>query len=67
MILFQASETYGYKDDLHMGWKETLTGDVKKFIIKGDHSGMVASPIAAAEMAEILNTNLIEQNKDNKN
>jgi amino acid adenylation domain-containing protein len=67
VILFQASETYGYKDDLHMGWKETLTGDVKKFIIKGDHLGMMASPIAAAEMAEILNTNLIEQNKDNKN
>ena len=55
VILFQASETYGFKDDSHMGWGEIFTGDVKKFIIEGDHLEMMVSPIAAAEMAKNLN------------
>lgn len=61
VILFQASETYGFKDDLRMGWEETLTGDVKKFIIEGDHVGMMISPVAAAQMAGIINKELINK------
>ena len=66
VILFQASQTYGYKDDSHMGWSEIFTGEVKKFIIEGDHLAMMASPIAAAQIAEILNTDLIETIKVDK-
>ena len=66
VILFQASETYGFKDDSHMGWSEIFTGEVKKFVIKGDHLEMMASPVAAAQMAEILNKGLSETNTADK-
>ena len=58
VILFQASQTIGFKDDPLMGWNEVFTGEVKKYIIEGDHLGMMASPDAAAQMAEILNADL---------
>lgn len=66
VILFQASETYGYKEDSHMGWKDKFTGDVKKFVIEGEHIGMMVSPVAAAQMAEILNKELQKINTVNK-
>ena len=61
VILFQASETYGFKEDLRMGWGNMLTGDVKKFMIEGDHVGMMVSPKAATQMAEILNAELLNK------
>ena len=62
MILIQASQTYGYKDDPHMGWSEIFTGEVKKFIIKGEHIDIMVSPSAASQIAEILNRELICKN-----
>ena len=62
VILIQASQTYGYKDDPHMGWSEIFTGEVKKFIIKGEHIDIMVSPSAASQIAEILNRELICKN-----
>ena len=62
VILFQASETYGYMNDSHMGWSKVFTGDVKKYMIEGDHLEMMVNPVAAAQMAEILNRELIHTN-----
>lgn len=58
VILFQSSQTIGFKDDPLMGWDEVFTGEVKKYIIEGDHLSMMGSPVAAAQMAKILNANL---------
>ncbi len=57
VILFQASETYGYKEDLHMGWGEIFTGDVKKYIIESDHLSIIGGP-AAVQIAQHLNEEL---------
>ena len=59
VILLQASDTLGFKDDAHMGW-DIFTGEVKKFIIESDHLGMMISPAAAKQIAEILNKELLE-------
>jgi amino acid adenylation domain-containing protein len=57
VILFQASETYGFKNDSHMGWKNIFTGEVNKYIIKGEHLNIMNGS-AAAQIAEILNEEL---------
>ncbi len=62
VILFQASETYGFKNDSHMGWNEIFTGEVKKFIIEGEHLGLMVGPASTAKMAEILNKELVKTN-----
>ena len=66
VILIQASETYGYKDDSHMGWSKTLTGDVKKYTIKGEHIEIMTSPSVAAQIAGILNSDLTHANNEDK-
>ena len=62
VILIQASQTYSYMDDSHMGWDKIFTGEVKKFIIEGEHIDIMVSPVAAAQISKILNTNLNETN-----
>ncbi|HEV8083743.1 MAG TPA: amino acid adenylation domain-containing protein, partial [Chitinophagaceae bacterium] len=57
VILFQASETYGFKNDSHMGWKNIFTGEVNKYIIKGEHLDIMNGS-SAAQIAEILNEEL---------
>jgi amino acid adenylation domain-containing protein len=54
VVLIQASETYNTKEDSHMGWSEVFTGDVEKFIIKGEHLSIFFEP-GASEIAEKLN------------
>ncbi|MEJ7675689.1 MAG: thioesterase domain-containing protein [Chitinophagaceae bacterium] len=58
VILIQASETYGFKDDSHMGWGDVFTGEVKKFIIEGEHGNIMFNSSEAKQIAEILRTNL---------
>jgi thioesterase domain-containing protein/aryl carrier-like protein len=65
VILFQASQAYGYRDDSHMGWSELFSGEVKRYIIEGDHLA-VMSGTAAAQIAEILNSVLISTNTEKK-
>ena len=57
VILLEASDTLGFEDDPYMGWN-IFTGDVKKFKIQSDHIGMMVSPIAAKQIAGILNSEL---------
>ncbi|MGI8581610.1 MAG: hypothetical protein ACR2KX_05430 [Chitinophagaceae bacterium] len=64
VILFQASETYGYKNDSHMGWSEIFTGEVKKFVVNGEHLGLMIDSDSTAQIAKILNTELLKINPD---
>ena len=54
VILFQASQTYGYKSDSHMGWSDIFTGDVKKVVIDGGHLNIMIGP-GGAQIATNLN------------
>jgi thioesterase domain-containing protein/acyl carrier protein len=57
VILFQAGNTYGFKEDPHMGWDENFTGEVKKYKIPGEHLSIMTGA-QAAQIAEILNVEL---------
>jgi thioesterase domain-containing protein/acyl carrier protein len=54
VVLIQASETYNTKEDSHMGWSEVFTGEVEKFVIKGEHLSIFMEP-GASKIAENLN------------
>ena len=65
VILFEANDTLGFEDDPYMGWN-IFTGDVKKFKIESDHIGMMVSPVAAKQIAGILNSDLSQMKIEEK-
>ncbi len=48
-----------------MGWKNIFTGEVNKYIIKGEHLDIMYGS-AAAQIAEILNEELKPNSLSNK-
>ena len=60
VLLFQASETYGFKEDSHMGWKQIFQGEVKKVILQGEHLNVMTGP-SAAQIAESIDSFLTKE------
>ncbi len=47
-----------------MGWSEIFTGEVKKFVVNGEHLGLMINSDSTAQIAKILNTELLKINPD---